>query len=175
MSENHFDLVAASRQEMIAQGFLPGIPPDAMNQLQTIHPTPDPKLPDLTGLLWSSIDNDDSRDLDQIEWAERTPAGIRVLVGIADVDAAVLKDTPIDKYAARETTTVYAGVHTYPMLPEQLSTDMTSLNEEGDRAAVVIEFTVAEDGAPRGQSIKRARVRNHAQLAYEQRGRVARG
>jgi exoribonuclease-2 len=166
MSPNHFDLVAASRQEMIADGFLPGIPADAMNQLQTIHPAPDPKLRDLTALLWSSIDNDDSRDLDQIEWAERTPAGIRVLVGIADVDSAVAKDTPIDRYAARETTTVYAGIHTYPMLPEQLSTDLTSLNESGDRNAVVIEYVVTDDGACATTSIYRARVRNHAQLTY---------
>ena len=133
MSDNQFDLVAASRQEMIADGFLPDIPADAINQLRTIQTTrnsaSDSKVRDLSGLLWSSIDNDDSRDLDQIEWAEQTPAGIRVLVGIADVDSLVAKDTPIDRYAARETTTVYAGVHTFPMLPEKLSTDLTSLGE----------------------------------------------
>ena len=171
MTANHFDLAAASRQEMIAEGFLPGIPADAMNQLQNIAPAPDPKLRDLTGLLWSSIDNDDSRDLDQIEWAERTSDGIRVLVGIADVDAAVAKGTPIDRYAAHETTSVYAGVRIYPMLPEKLSTDLTSLNEASERGAVIIEFMVAADGslgAP--SSIYRARVRNHAQLAYSSVG-----
>lgn len=166
MSPNHFDLVAASRQEMLAEGFLPSIPADAMNQLQSIDAAPDPNLRDLTGLLWSSIDNDDSHDLDQIEWAERTSAGIRVLVGIADVDSAVDKGTPIDRYAAHETTTVYAGIHIFPMLPERLSTDLTSLSEGGERAAVVIEFVAGEDGSLASPAIYRARVRNHAQLAY---------
>jgi VacB/RNase II family 3'-5' exoribonuclease len=166
MFSNHFDLVAASRQEMLAHGFLPDVPADAMNQLQSIHAAPDPQLRDLTALLWSSIDNDDSRDLDQIEWAERTPAGIRVLVGIADVDTAVKKRTPIDRYAEHETTSVYAGIHTYPMLPEKLSTDLTSLNEAGDRAAVVIEYVVGDDGSLSSPAIYRARVRNHAQLTY---------
>lgn len=166
MFSNHFDLVAASRQEMLAHGFLPDVPADAMKQLQSIHAAPDPNLRDLTGLLWSSIDNDDSRDLDQIEWAERMPAGIRVLVGIADVDTAVKKLTPIDRYAAHETTSVYSGIHTYPMLPEKLSTDLTSLSEGGDRAAVVIEYVVGDDGSLSSATIYRARVRNHAQLTY---------
>jgi exoribonuclease-2 len=170
MSPNHFDLVAASRQEMIDRGFLPGIPADAMNQLHALNAAPDPSLRDLTGLLWSSIDNDDSRDLDQIEWAERTAEGIRVRVGIADVDSVVAKDTPIDRYAAHETTTVYAGIHTYPMLPEQLSTNLTSLAENGDRAAIVVEFVVSDDGVLSASSIYRARVRNHAQLAYSSVG-----
>ena len=125
--------------------------PTALQQLAAIHPQPDHSLRDLTALLWSSIDNDDSRDLDQIEWAERVDhennaGGIRVLVGVADVDSAVAKDTPIDRHAAREATTVYAAVRTFPMLPERLSTDLTSLNEDQDRAAVVMEFMVAADG-----------------------------
>jgi exoribonuclease-2 len=170
MSSNHFDLAAASRQEMIAEGFLPAFPADAMNQLETLHPAPESGLHDLTGLLWSSIDNDDSRDLDQIEWAERTTGGIRVLVGIADVDSMVAKDTAIDRYAAHETTSVYAGIHTYPMLPEKLSTDLTSLSEGGVRAAVVIEYGVEDDGSLSAPAIYRARVKNHAQLAYNATG-----
>lgn len=170
---NHpFDLLAASRQEMITEGFIPSIPADAMNQLAHIDPTPPPTLRDLTSLLWSSIDNDDSRDLDQVEWVERTSAGIRVLIGIADVDCAVEKDTPLDRYAAHETTSVYAGIRIYPMLPERLSTDLTSLNETGDRAAVVIEYTVAGNGnitAPE-TPVYRARIRNRAQLAYNSTG-----
>src|SRR4029077_10569374 len=124
MPDNHFDLAAAARQEMIEHGFTPDFPAAVRQQLASIPSQPDGSLRDLTKLLWSSIDNDDSRDLDQIEWAERTPAGIRVLVGIADVDATVHKGTPIDRYAAQETTTVYAGVHNFPMLPERLSTDL---------------------------------------------------
>ena len=165
MAQN-FDLAAAARQEMIEHGFDPDFHADVERQLASIHPQPDNGLRDLTALLWSSIDNDDSRDLDQIEWAERTAGGIRVLVGVADVDSLVAKATPIDCHAARETTTVYAGIRTFPMLPERLSTDLTSLNEERDRAAVVIEFVVATDGTFSAPTIYRARVRNRAQLAY---------
>jgi exoribonuclease-2 len=166
MPQDSFDLVAASRREMIDQGFAPDIPADAMQQAQGIHVQPDASLRDLTGLLWSSIDNDDSRDLDQIEWAERAGDKIRVLVAIADVDSAVAKGTPVDRYAAQETTTVYAGVHTFPMLPERLSTGLTSLSEGGERASVVIEFAVASDGSFGSTAFYRARVRNHAQLTY---------
>src|SRR5262249_1408272 len=110
MAHNGFNLVATARQGELDRGFLPDFPPEAEQQLEAIRPDPDRSLKDMTALLWSSIDNDDSRDLDQIEWAERTPAGIRILVAIADVDAKVAKGTPIDIHAAHETTTVYAGV-----------------------------------------------------------------
>lgn len=163
---HEFDLAAAARQEMIEHGFEPEFPPAAERQLAAIQPRPDGELHDLTALLWSSIDNDDSRDLDQIEWAERTSSGIRVLVGVADVDSLVSKDTPIDCHAARETTTVYAGVRTFPMLPERLSTDLTSLNEAEDRTAVVIEFVVGADGTFSSPAVYRAVVRNRAQLTY---------
>jgi len=166
MPHDGFNLAAAARQEMIDHGFAPDFPPEAERQLAEIQPRLDASLRDLTGLLWSSIDNDDSRDLDQIEWAERTAAGIRVLVGVADVDSLVGKGSPIDAHAARETTTVYTGIRTFPMLPERLSTDLTSLNEGQDRAAVVIEMLVAADGSVSKSSIYRARVRNRAQLAY---------
>src|ERR1039458_3607643 len=160
------DLIAIARQEMQSRGFEPDIPAAAMQQAEGAHQQPEPGLPDLTSLLWSSIDNDDSRDLEQIEWAERTAAGIRVLVGIADVDCAVAKGSPGDLYAAHETTTVYAGIHTFPMLPERLSTDQTSLGEGQDRVAVVIEMTVAADGTTTAHRIFRALVRNRAQLTY---------
>lgn len=161
-----YDLVALARQEMTDRGFQPDFPADAQQQLAGIQLKPDHSLKDLTGLLWSSIDNDDSKDLDQIEWAERVAEGIRVLVGVADVDSAVAKATPLDRHAARESTTVYAGVHTFPMLPERLSTDLTSLNENQDRAAVVIEFVVAADGGISAGKVYRANVRNRAQLTY---------
>src|ERR1022692_1033277 len=156
MSQDNFDLVAAARQEMIDQGFSPDFPPEVAQQLAGIHAQPTAGLKDLTALLWSSIDNDDSRDLDQIEWAERTAGGIRVLVGIADVDSAVAKGTPVDLHAATETTTVYAGIRTFPMLPERLSTDRTSLSEGEDRVAVVVEMTVAADGSIGANRIYRA-------------------
>jgi VacB/RNase II family 3'-5' exoribonuclease len=165
-SHRPYDLVALSRQEMTAEGFQPDFTADAQQQLAAIQLHPDASLKDLTGLLWSSIDNDDSRDLDQIEWAERVPGGIRVLIGVADVDSAVPKGSPLDKHAQREATSVYAGVHTYPMLPERLSTDLTSLNENQNRAAVVIEFVVAKDGTFTAGKVYRANVRNKAQLTY---------
>jgi exoribonuclease-2 len=161
-----FDLAAAARQEMIDHGFQPDIPHEAVQQLASIDAKPGAGLRDLTGLLWSSIDNDESRDLDQVEWAERVDGGIRVLVGIADVDAAVAAGTPIDGYAGQETTTVYAGIRTFPMLPEQLSTDLTSLVEGADRAAVVTEFVVASDGSIVSSAVYPARLRNAAQLTY---------
>ncbi len=166
MNPANVDLAAIARQEMIDRGFSPDFSPAVERQLETIRATPGAGLRDLTALLWSSIDNDDSRDLDQIEWAERVPAGIRVLVGVADVDSAVPKGTPIDAHACHDTTTVYAGVRVFPMLPERLSTDLTSLSENGDRAAIVIEMTVAADGSVSGGSTYPARVRNRAQLTY---------
>src|SRR5208337_2602578 len=114
MLHAEYNLASAARQEMIEHGFEPDFPPEAERQLDAISLKPDPGLRDLTALLWSSIDNADSRALDQIEWAERTPAGIRVLVGVADVDSVVAKGTPIDSHAQRETTTVYTGIRTFP-------------------------------------------------------------
>jgi VacB/RNase II family 3'-5' exoribonuclease len=166
MSHDTFDLAAAARQEMIERGFDPDFPPEAKRQLASLTPGVGAAARDLTGLLWSSIDNDESRDLDQIEWAESTADGILVRVGIADVDCMVQQDTPIDIHAEHETTTVYAGVRVFPMLPERLSTDLTSLAEGQDRAAVVIEMVVAADGSIASSEIYRAVVRNRAQLTY---------
>jgi VacB/RNase II family 3'-5' exoribonuclease len=124
----------------------------------------------MRSLLWSSIDNDTSRDLDQIEEAARVDGGIRVRVAIADVSAAVLKDTVIDRHAADQTQTVYTAVRNFSMLPVELSTDMTSLNENEDRAAHVVEFVVDAEGAVGQTSIYRAVVKNKAQLAYSHVG-----
>jgi exoribonuclease-2 len=122
---------------------------------------------DLRSLLWSSIDNDTSRDLDQIEWAEQLADGrIRVLIGVADVDARVHQGTVIDSHARSETTSVYTGVRVFPMLPTELSEGITSLNENEDRVAVVIEFSVDQAGTATEGKAYRALVRNHAQLAY---------
>ena len=169
-----FDLAASARAEMIHDGFHvfhvdSSEAPGAAEQLAAIRAAlahPDAGLKDLRGMLWSSIDNDTSRDLDQVEVAERTEDGIRVLVAIADVSAAVGKDTPLDLAAAAQTQTVYTAVHNFPMLPVELSTDLTSLNQDEDRAAIVIEFTVDGSGLPTKQAIYAALVRNRAQLAY---------
>ncbi len=126
-----------------------------------------PGIQDLTALLWSSIDNDTSKDLDQIEWAEQLPDGrIRVLVGVADVDARVTQGTVIDTHARSETTSVYTGVKVFPMIPTELSEGITSLNENQDRVAHVIEFSVDSAGAVSDGKIYAALVRNRAQLAY---------
>jgi exoribonuclease-2 len=166
MNYNGFDLIAAARQEMIDHGFVPDFPAGVNAQLASIDARPDPSLRDMRSLLWSSIDNDDSRDLDQIEWAERAGDGIHVLVAIADVEATVTRNTPIDSYAGQETTTVYTGVRVFPMLPERLSTDLTSLAENQDRAAVVIDMVISKDGEIQSSSSYRALVRNKAQLTY---------
>ncbi len=166
MPQRDFDLAAIARQEMIQRGFSPDFGPAVESQLATIRPEPDHGVRDLTALLWSSIDNDESRDLDQVEWAERATGGIRVLVGVADVDSAIAKGTPIDAHAAHDTTSVYAGVRTFPMLPERLSTDLTSLSEEGDRNAIVVDMLVESDGSLSGGTVYRAVVRNRAQLTY---------
>ncbi|MEO6981972.1 MAG: RNB domain-containing ribonuclease [Edaphobacter sp.] len=125
---------------------------------------------DLRGLAWSSIDNDTSRDLDQIEVAERVDGGVRVRVGVADVSSSVLKDTPLDQHAAEQTVTVYTAVRNFSMLPMELSTDLTSLNEGEDRPADVVEFVVDAQGTVTQTSIYRALVRNTAQLAYSRVG-----
>jgi exoribonuclease-2 len=171
MPGSTFDLTASARQEMRSQGFEPDFPPTANQELEASATRPLPSgLLDLRKLPWSSIDNDDSRDLDQIECAERTDAGIRIRVAIADVDWAVAKGTALDLHAQSQTTTVYTGVEVFPMLPERLSTDLTSLNDEQDRVAVVIEFTVAHDGTLASNAVYSALVRNKAQLTYESVG-----
>jgi exoribonuclease-2 len=175
-SSSHIDLQATAKQIMIEHGFEPDFPPEVPAQLAQLRAHP-PQITtaggarDLRQLLWSSIDNDTSRDLDQIEVVERLPNGdVKVMVGIADVDAFAPKQTPIDQHATRETTTVYAGVRNFPMLPEELSTGLTSLLENQDRLAVVCEFVVAAAGGVSGGQLYRALVRNKAQLQYNSLG-----
>lgn len=174
-SSIHFNLAAAARATMQEHGFQPDFSQDAQKQLAEIvahSSTVEPSLhgmdfKDLRGLHWSSIDNDTSKDLDQIEYAEELSDGrIRVLVGVADVDGTVKRGTPIDAHAASETTSVYTGVRTFPMLPAELSEGLTSLNENEDRSVVVTEFCVGAQGICDEGTIYRALVRNRAQLAY---------
>jgi VacB/RNase II family 3'-5' exoribonuclease len=174
MSGSNFDLSAAAAAEMIREGFHPDFPAGSEEQVAQIRAAenapPNPSLIDLRALLWSSIDNDTSRDLDQIEVAERVSGGIRVRVGIADVSQSVAKDSPLDRHAAEQAQTVYTASRNFSMLPPELSTDLTSLNENEDRPAVVIEFEVATDGTVGQTKIYRALVRNKAQLAYSKVG-----
>jgi exoribonuclease-2 len=174
VSASTFDLAAAAFTEMVRQGFHPDFPPGTQEQLAGIRTAGAPAVAanvrDLRSLLWSSIDNDTSRDLDQIEWAERVPAGIRVRIGVADVSASVAKNTPIDQHASSQTKTVYTATRNFPMLPNELSTGLTSLNEGEDRAAIVTEFVVDAEGALQQQAIYRALVHNRAQLAYSKVG-----
>ena len=168
---SHF--AADARRAMEENGFEPDFSSSIMDQLNELV-SADPRDPstsevrDLRATTWSSIDNTTSRDLDQVEWAEKLPNGdIRVLVGIADVDAFVEKDSPIDRRARQNTVTIYTEGHIFPMLPEELSTNLTSLNEGEDRLAVVADMTVKISGDVPESTFYRAWVRNHVKLSYE--------
>lgn len=178
MSRNHFgsgafDLTAIARQSMIDNGFEPDLPRAVLDELQspqmkTQLDNPDSATQDLRSLLWSSIDDRKSRDLDQVEYAEQLAAGdIRVLVGIANVDALVHKGSAIDQHAAANCTSVYTGVKTFPMLPEELSTDKTSLMGGTDRTSIVSEMIVGSDGAVKSSQVFPAMLHNYAKLSYE--------
>ncbi|MFZ0731979.1 MAG: RNB domain-containing ribonuclease [Candidatus Sulfotelmatobacter sp.] len=173
---SHIDLQAAAKQIMTRYGFEPEFPDEVCAELDDLKKNPPPiavtgDARDLRSLLWSSIDNDTSRDLDQIEVAESLSNGdVKVTIGIADVDAYASKQTPIDQHAACETTTVYTGVRNFPMLPEELSTGATSLLEGQDRLSVVTEFVVGSDGNLKSSSVYRAIVCNKAQLQYNSVG-----
>jgi exoribonuclease-2 len=156
---------------MLENGFHPDFPAGAKAEVAAIQAQPGlpvaPGAQDLRNLLWSSIDNDTSKDLDQIEWAEQLADGrIRVLVGVADVDVRVPRGTQLDAHAESETTSVYTGVKVFPMLPAELSEGITSLNEDQDRVALVIEFAVDAAGTATDGKAYRALVTNKAQLAY---------
>lgn len=159
---------------MLDNGFLPDIPAEVLAEVaRAVEPNGalGAGVQDLRELPWSSIDNDTSRDLDQLEVAERLPDGtVRVRVAIADVDAMVHQRTATDRFATANATSVYTGIETYPMLPERLSTDLTSLGPNDDRASIVIEFVVAPDGGMKSHDVYMARVKNHAQLAYNNVG-----
>jgi exoribonuclease-2 len=158
--------VAAMRE----RGLEPEMPQDALAEAGALNGAPrttEEPTRDLRSLLWCSIDNDDSRDLDQLSVAERDANGnVTVLVAIADVDAAVHKGSAVDRHAAVNTTSVYTPAAMFPMLPERLSTDLTSLNPGQDRLALVIELVVSPDGALKRSDVYGAIVRNQAKLAY---------
>ncbi|MDD5369491.1 MAG: RNB domain-containing ribonuclease [Anaerolineaceae bacterium] len=163
-------LQGIAHQAMIARGLLPDFAPEVLAEVEKIHgpASLDGKPPrDLRHLLWASIDNDDSMDLDQLTTAEELGSGqVKVLVAIADVDALVKLGSAIDMHACHNTTSVYTAAEIFPMLPERLSTDLTSLAFQGDRLAVVVEMHIGPDGSVQHSDVYRASVRNQAKLAY---------
>ena len=161
-----------ARKAMLEKGLLVDFTPQDLAELASIHPgqiVADKNTKDLRKLQWCSIDNNDSRDLDQLSYGEQLPSGnTRILIAVADVSALVPKDSLLDKHAWHNTSTVYTAAEIFPMLPERLSTDLSSLNPNKDRLAVVIELTVTADGSVKESTISKALVRNHAKLAYNQ-------
>jgi exoribonuclease-2 len=160
-----------ARRAMFERGLLPDFSPAALAELEKMKAPAavanDAAILDLRELLWASIDNDDSRDLDQLTVAEVLPGDVvKILVAVADVGWLVRDGSAIDEHARHNTTSVYTAAEIFPMLPERLSTDLTSLNSDEDRLAVVIEMVISVDGALQTSELCLARVRNHAKLAY---------
>jgi exoribonuclease-2 len=167
---HHTDLRGVARAAMIERGLLPDFGASAAAELDRVTGpaiASDAAHRDLRSLLWASIDNDDSRDLDQLSVAEKGPDGsVKVLVAVADVDAIVKVRSAIDDHARTNTTSVYTAAEIFPMLPERLSTDLTSLGQGVDRLAIVVEIVVARDGQVETSDVYQATVRNQAKLAY---------
>src|ERR1035437_6954790 len=155
---------------MVDRGLLPDFSPQAITELDGINSAVkniEGATKDLRNLLWCSIDNDDSLDLDQLTVAIPKPGNtVNILIAIADVDAIVKKGSAIDEHAKSNTTSVYTAAQIFPMLPEKLSTDITSLNFESDRLAVIVEMSIGEDGSLQSSDVYQAMVKNHAKLAY---------
>jgi len=163
-------LAEIARRAMLEHGLQPDFSPAALEQLRAIGGAASasgPAVRDLRSLLWCSIDNDDSRDLDQLSVAEPLSGDqVRIRVAIADVDATVAAGTPLDAQARTNTTSVYTAAQIFPMLPERLSTDLTCLAEGSERLSVVIDMQVAADGTIAAADVYRAVVVNRAKLAY---------
>jgi len=155
---------------MLERGLLPDFSEAALAELEQVLRSAivdTNTILDTRSLSWASIDNDDSRDLDQLTVAEAMPAGkARILVAIADVDSSIKNGSALDEHARTNTTSVYTAAEIFPMLPEQISTGVTSLNFNQDRLAIVVEMVVNVDGSLEDSKIYRAWVRNHAKLAY---------
>jgi len=166
-------LAAVARRAMLDQGLEPDFPPPALHELAALTgpAAASPGRRDLRDRLWASIDNDDSRDLDQLTVAEALADGrVRILVAVADVDALVHKGSALDRHAAANTTSIYTPAVIFPMLPVKLSTDLTSLGEDQDRLALVADMVFAADGSLVASELYPAQVRNRAKLAYHSVG-----
>jgi len=169
---NRTRLERIAHRVMLERGFLPDFTPQALAELNAISgPAVEAATRDLRERLWCSIDNDDSRDLDQLSVAEALPDGaVKILVAVAEVDALVKQGSALDGQAQHNTTSVYTAAQIFPMLPSRLSTDLTSLNNHSDRLAIVVELVLDAGGALTGSSVYRATVRNQAKLAYNSLG-----
>lgn len=169
------DLHRIAREAVRDAGFEPDFPAEVVHEVEDskgveARAGEEAGVKDLRGLLWSSIDNKESRDLDQVEYVEREGGGFRIFVGIADVDAYVAKGSAVDRHAAANTVSVYTPAEVFPMLPLGLSTDLTSLVEGADRLAVVMELCVSEGGEVRCETAYRALVHNRAKMDYDSAG-----
>src|SRR5216683_1590396 len=169
-ASNRDQLRGIAHRAMAERGLLPDFSTAVIAETETIGKAATdtgPSIRDLRDLLWCSIDNDDSRDLDQLTVTAPMKDGtVKVLVAVADVDALVQIGSALDGHARANTTSVYTAAAIFPMLPERLSTDLTSLNEDEERLALVIDMTVARDGSVTASDIYRAMVRNKAKLVY---------
>src|SRR5450759_1507624 len=163
-------LESIAHRVMLERGLLPDFSPEVLAEVDKIQEPAlagDAPAHDLRTLPWCSIDNDDSMDLDQLTVAETIQDGtIRILVAVANVDALVKVGSAIDDHARTNTTSVYTAADKFPMLPDKLSTDLTSLNQEQDRLAIVVDMVVAADGTLHGSDVYEAIVHSHAKLAY---------
>ena len=177
-SEKHHRAILQSiaHRAMLERGLLPDFSPEALAELESLQipavlddgQAEGPLgIRDMRNLLWASIDNDDSRDLDQLTVAEAMPSGkVKIMVAIADVASSIINGSAIDQHARNNTTSVYTAAEIFPMLPEKVSTDITSLNSNEDRLAIVVEMLVGADGSLEDSKISKAWVHNHAKLAY---------
>src|SRR5512139_343131 len=173
-------LQGIAHRAMLERDLLPDFSVEALAELGKLRIPADtgdgpakgqPEIRDLRSLLWASIDNDDSRDLDQLTVAEAmSDDRVKIRVAIADVDSLIKKGSAIDEHARHNTTSVYTAAEIFPMLPERVSTDLTSLNPSQDRLSIVVEMVVGADGSLQDSSIYRSWVCNHAKLAYSSVG-----
>ena len=179
-SDNHHHrsiLQGIARKAMLARGLLPDFSAGVFSELESLqapkfkeHQTKNvlQGIRDLRKLIWVSIDNDDSRDLDQLTTAQKISVDLtKILVAIADVDAVIKKGSLIDQHARHNTTSVYTAAEIFPMLPEKVSTDITSLNVNEDRLSIVVEMEIGVDGSLKNANVYRAWVHNYAKLAYD--------
>ncbi len=168
--QQNVDLKVIADNALSERNLLTDFSDDVMREVDKISkttPVVDSSVRDMRNLLWCSVDNDDSKDLDQLSVSEKLPNGdTKIYVAVADVDSLVTKGSAIDKHAQQNTTSVYTPEKIYPMLPTRLSTDLTSLNPNEDRLAIVIEYTVGSDGLIKESDVYRGQVNNHAKLAY---------